>query len=121
MGEKSKPQSNSKLSPEYARFRNAARASPLSGRHVPMHYTTPLDTQNLITAEEFQRQFIRNKPGNRYTDTDDVVEAPKDARSESPSTPVTATSGTATQRSETETSLEGSTILDTDDHAPTGW
>jgi len=106
--------------------RNAARMSTLSGRHVPMKYTTPLNTKHLMGREEFERTYIRNKPGNRFTDDGEVVEIPESANHRSPvspSTPTTATSTSATQRSDTVTSVGSSTTYhdSQEDHAPTGW
>lgn len=76
-----------------------------------------------MSPEEFHQQFIRNKPGNRYTDNNDVVEEPEHDAPQSPDTPITATSLTNTQRSETQTSF-GSSIGDHHENleqAPTGW
>src|SRR5256714_4622440 len=105
-------------------YKNAARASPLAGRHVAKKYTSPLDTKNLITPEEFQRQYIKRKSRNCYQDSG-IVEVPEPHKKmrrsvESPVTPVTASS--TTQRSETQTSLGGDTYHeDNDDYAPSGW
>jgi len=118
MTEKGKLQIN----PTAPRCRNAARVSPLSGRLVPTKYSSPADTQHLISAEEFQNRFIRSNPGNRYTDSDQVVEEPENAEVISPQTPSTAFTGiSGTQRSETETSVGSSVHHDNEEHAPTGW
>ena len=106
--------------------RNAARMSTLSGRHIPMKYTTPLDTKHLMGKDEFERKYIRNKPGNRYTDDEAVVEVPDSVHHRSPvspTTPTTATSTSATQRSDTVTSVGSNTTYQEsqEDHAPTGW
>ena len=105
-------------------YKNAARASALSGRFHPKKYTSPLETRNLMTPEEFQRQFIKNKPRNNYTNDSTIAEVPDPVKKirrsvESPVTPVTASS--TTQRSETETSLGGDTYHENDDYAPSGW
>jgi hypothetical protein len=127
MNENLRSQDNPTMNTDSTRFRNAARVSPLSGRHIPTKYTSPLDTQHFLTPEEFHDQFIRNKPGNRYTDKHDVLEIPlrtnmaASKSSQSPVTPVTATSTTATQRSETQTSVGSSTYHHNDEQAPTGW
>ena len=127
MTEKNGPKFNTKITSNSKHFRHAARASPLSGRHIPNQYASPLDTKHLMTPAEFHSQFIQGKTGNRYTDDEDIVEIPEGVRgnslerTSSPSTPVTATSVTATQRSETATSLGGSTVIDNDEQAPTGW
>lgn len=106
-------------------YKNAARASPLAGRHIAKKYTSPLDTKNLISPEEFQRQFIANKSRNFYGADSGIVEVPEPYKkmrrsAESPVTPVTASS--TTQRSETQTSLGGDTYHENnDDYAPSGW
>lgn len=126
MSNNSKPQ-DSKAIPDHTRFHNAARASPLAGRYRPKKYTSPLDTQNLMSTKEFHKQYISKKPGNHYTGSADIVEVPqpREVRSPvspiSPETPVTATSATATQRSETETSLGGDTYHENEEYAPVGW
>jgi hypothetical protein len=126
MSDNSKHQ-NSTAMPDYTRFRNAARASPLAGRYHPKKYTSPLDTQNLMSAKEFHKRYIGARPGNRYTDSVDIVEVPEPREVHSlvspvsPETPVTATSATATQRSETETSLGGDTYRENEEYAPNGW
>jgi hypothetical protein len=104
---------------------NAARMSTLSGRHVPMKYTTPLDTKNLMGRDEFEKMYIRNHPGNRFTDDREIVEIPESANHRSPvspNTPTTATSS-ATQRSDTVTTVGSNTTYQENDeeHAPTGW
>jgi len=112
--------------PDYTRFKNAARVSPLAGRYRPKQYTSPLDTQNLMSTKEFHKRYIGTRPGNRYTDSVDIVEVPEPREVHSfvppvsPETPVTATSATATQRSETETSLGGDTYHENEEYAPTG-
>jgi hypothetical protein len=116
-----------KRSPDYSRCRNAARAAPLSGRIHPLKYTSPLDTKNLMTAEEFQARRILGKPGNRYTDNGDVAEIPSP---EEATTPRTATSTTSAS-TEAETVLSGTTartsasfprkVDQNDDFAPNGW
>jgi hypothetical protein len=126
MSENSRPQ-NPKAMPDYTRFRNAARVSPLAGRYHPKKYTSPLDTQNLMSTKEFHQKYIGKRPGNHYTDATDIIEVPeqKELRSpaspQTPETPLTATSVTATQRSETETSLGSDTYHENEEFAPTGW
>lgn len=73
-----------------------------------------------MSPEEFHNRFIRNKPGNGYTDNNDFVEEPDHDQPQSPDTPVTATSASNTQRSETQTSL-GSSTYHENEQAPTGW
>lgn len=116
-------QINSRMSSDSSRFRNAARAAPLSGRHIPNQYMSPLDTRHLITPAEFETKYVAGKAGNRYTDNEDIVEIPERVsgnsvvRPNTPSTPVTAT-----QRSDTATSVgSGTTYRDEDDHVSTGW
>ena len=121
MSEKTRLQINPTAHLNPPRGRNAARASPLSGRYCPTKYSSPLDTQHLMTPKEFQSRYIRNKPGNRYTDTGEVVEIPKDGEPISPQTPITPSTATSTQRSETQTSLGSSTYHENEEHAPTRW
>jgi hypothetical protein len=121
MSEKTRLQINPTLHLKTPRGRNAARLSPLSGRYCPTKYSSPLDTQHLMTPDEFQNQYIRNKPGNRYTDKNDVVEIPQHGEPPSPQTPITPSTETSTQRSETQTSLGSSTYHENEEHAPTGW
>lgn len=111
---------------ESPQCRNAARMSTLSGRHVPMKYTTPLDTKILMGRDEFEKKYIRNHPGNRFTDDGEIIEIPESANHRSPvspNTPTTATSTSATQRSDTVTSVGSNTTYQENDeeHAPTGW
>lgn len=125
MRQASEPDSNGKRSLDYSRSRNAARAAPLSGRIHPLKYTSPLDTKNLMTAEEFQARRIRKKPGNRYSD--DVTEIPTP---EEVTTPRTGTSSIVTS-SRTETALSGTTARTSasfsrkvdrnEEFAPSGW
>ena len=86
---------------------------------------TPLDTKNLMGREEFEKKYIRNKPGNRFTDDGKVVEIPEPENHRSPasaSTPTTAASTSATQRSDTVMSVASSaTYQENEEHAPTGW
>jgi hypothetical protein len=110
----------------YPVYKNAARASPLAGRHTAKKYASPLDMKNLLTPEEFQRQFIENKSNKCYKADSGVIEVPEPVKKmrrsvESPVTPVTASS--TTQRSETQTSLGGDTYHENnnDDDAPSGW
>ena len=103
---------------------NAARVSPLSGRYHPKKYTSPLDTKNLLTPEEFHRQFVKNNSKNPYTEHKSINEVPGPVKRmrqsvESPVTPVTASS--TAQRSDTQTSLGGDTYIENDDYAPSGW
>ena len=101
--------------------RNASRVSPISGRHRPTKYSSPLDTQHLMTPDEFQIQYIRNKTGNRYTDNGDVVEILEHGEANPLLTPTTLFTVVCTQRSETQTSLGCSTHKENGEHAPTGW
>ena len=121
MSEKTRLQINPTAHLNPPRGRNAARVSPLSGRHCITKYSSPLDTQHLMTPDEFQNQYIRKKPGNRYTDKGDVVEVPEHGEANSPLTPTTPFTATSTQRSETQTSLGSSTCNENEEHAPTGW
>ena len=123
MTKETTPKINSRMSSDSSHFRNAARASPLSGRHIPNQYMSPLDTKHLITPSQFESKYVAGKPGNRYTDNEDIVEIPEGVSGNSvvlPSTPSTPV--TATQRSETVTSVGSSTTYrDEDNHVPTGW
>lgn len=116
----------SKTSPDGpVQYKNAARASALSGRYHPKKYTSPLDTKNLITPGEFHRQFIKNGSKNPYTQRRSASEVPAPVNKlrqslDSPVTPVTALSGT-TQRSLTNSSVGGDTYHENDDNAPLGW
>jgi hypothetical protein len=123
MNEESNQQSSEKSSYEYSRYRNAARAAPLSGRIHPLKYTSPLDTKDLMTAEEFRQKKIRGKPGNRYTDGGDIIEIHTPTGTGSPQTATTARSETllsgTTERSDTARSpikYKGN-----EDFAPHGW
>ena len=117
------PNQTKQIQPNCTRYRNAARASPLTGRHVPTKYTSPNDTNRLITKEEFMNRFIRDKAGNRYTDSDDIIEQPSPTSLISPTTPssIAPTSASTTQRTETATSYGSDTSQDKVEHAPTGW
>jgi len=91
-----------------------------------MKYTTPLDTKILMGRDEFEKKYIRNHPGNRFTDDGEIIEIPESANHRSPvspNTPTTATSTSATQRSDTVTSVGSNTTYQENDeeHAPTGW
>jgi hypothetical protein len=118
MSEKSKREINAKGN---TRVCNAARVSPLSGRFTPKTYSSPLDMSHLMSPEEFHQQYIRNKPGNAYTDDNVIVEEPHHDQPLSPETPVTATSASNTQRSDTQTSFGSSTYQENDEQAPRGW
>jgi hypothetical protein len=100
---------------------NAARVSPLSGRHVPTKYSSPLDTSHLMSPEEFHNRFIRNKPGNVYTGNKGIVEESEHDQLQSPETPVTTSSVSNSQRSETQTSLGSSTYHENVEEPPAGW
>lgn len=99
----------------------------MSGRFEPKRFSPgEVDESQLISKAEFHNKYIKNKPGNVYTDTGDVLEVPEPVRAatpvslHSPQTPVTAISG-STQRSETESSLGGSTYREEEDRAPSSW
>lgn len=118
-------------------FKNAARASVLSGRYRAKPYTSPLDMKNLITPEEFHRQFIKNGSRNPYTKSTTAAAAAARASGmsevpaakvrgslESPVTPVTASSAATARRSGTDTSFGGDTFIEhgEEDHSPLwGW
>jgi len=120
MSAKQQTPNNPKVEGRDPRIRNEARSAVLSGRHILKNYTSPLDTQHLMSKEEFRNKFIRNKPGNLYTGSQDVVEVREEACVPSPISPITPASQTtavSTQRSVTATSR---TSYD-DEPAPTGW
>src|ERR1700694_4728022 len=101
MSKHSSQESSGKGSNEYSRYRNAARAAPLSGPIHPLKYTSPLDTQNLMTVEEFRQNKRGGKPGNLYTGGGDITEMSSPTETASPQT--------ATSRTRSETVLSGTT------------
>jgi len=127
MGEENHEKVRPRVVIDYSRFRNVARAPPMSGHFEPKKFSPgEVDESQLLSTAEFRKKYIKNQPGNVYTDTGDVVEVPGPVRAvtpvslHSPQTPVTALSG-STQRSETESSLGGSTYREEEDRAPSSW
>jgi hypothetical protein len=117
MNGKSRNQSNLSPDSDYPRDKNAARASPLAGRFIPSKYLSPIDTQHLMTTDKFHDQFIRNKPGNKYTGRRDVIEVPSPTSTQSP---ITATFS-ASQRSDSQTSMGSNDHRYNEYSAPSGW
>jgi len=123
MREKPRP----KVEVDYSQYRNPARAPPMSGRFMPKRYSSDQDTKHMLSTAHFYDKYIHNQRGNPYTNSGDIVEVgaqeavPAPVSPQSPETPVTAISAT-TQRSETQSTLGGSTILEEhEDHTSSLW
>jgi hypothetical protein len=108
----------------HSRPRNAARASGLAGHPILKKYTSPLDTAHLITPQQFNDQFIKDKPGSRYNANGEVYEVrrpmPKVAVPTSPTKTLSPMS--PVPPSATESTMSGTTFQENnDDVPPTAW
>src|ERR1700738_3071347 len=123
MNEGSSDHSNGKAGSGYSRYRNGARRAPLAVRSHPLKYTSPLDTKNLMTADQFRQSKMRNS-SNRYIH-DDATEIPTPTSTSSPQTATSTTGRSETILSgttaRTSTSISRGTNREIEDFAPHGW
>lgn len=114
---------------DYKQYRNAARASPLSGHFVPKTFTEGSDDNDLIPVKEFHKRYIHRQPGNIYTDSGDIEEVPSPtATSPTAISPISAhtplsprKSSSTWRRTGTESSLGGSTVREEEEVATSSW
>ena len=130
----STPPKSPSIDTDYGKYKNAARAAPISGHFYSTKYSSPSDMAHFMTPDE----FIKSRSSNLYTSSDDIVpvdeghrettSSPTASTASSPSmssqastfaTPTSTVPVSASQRSETQRhSLED---IEEEEHTPVVW